>query len=85
MQMKEHLQPKTQQGNAMIYAFASITAELLSLVIYYPYEMIKVRFLTCNDKYGYRNVSDAMLKITQEESLIGLYRGSLAYSLAFLG
>eukprot|EP00347_Sterkiella_histriomuscorum_P012966 403366531 len=85
MYMKDHYQPKTARGNAMIYASASVIAEMLALMIYYPYEMIKVRFLTSNDRYGYKNVSDALMKIVKTDSVKGLYQGSLAYSLAFLG
>lgn len=85
IQMKESIQPKTAKMNAAIYATASISAELLSLIIYYPYELIKVRFLTSNARYGYRNVSDAMTKIVRDDSVKGLYRGSAMFSLAYLG
>jgi len=59
--MKDKFQPKTAHGTALIYASASIIAEFLSLIIYYPYELIKVRLLTSNDKYKYKNVSDAII------------------------
>lgn len=51
----------------MIYAGASTIAEVIALIAYYPYELVKVRFLTKNDKYGYQSVSDAFIKILKKD------------------
>ncbi len=69
----------------MIYASASTIAEILALIVYYPFELVKVRFLTKNDVYGYRSVSDAFVKIVRKDSIPGLYRGCPAFFLTFMG
>ena len=69
----------------MIYACASTIAEVLALIIYYPYELVKVRFLTKNDVYGYHSVSDAFIKILRKDGVTGLYKGVFAFFLTFMG
>jgi len=83
--MKDSLQPKTAKMNAFIYALASVCAECLSMLMYYPLELIRVRFLTMNNYYQYQTVSDAFAKIVREDSIPGLYRGVITYSMAYLG
>jgi solute carrier family 25, member 33/36 len=85
MQMKESLQPSCTSSYAMIYASASTLAEIIALIAYYPYELVKVRFLTKNDTYGYHSVSDAFVKILRKDSVPGLYRGVFAFFLTFMG
>jgi len=41
--------------------------------------------LTKNELYGYRNVSDALIKILRTDSFPGLYRGILTYSMTYIG
>ena len=51
--LKEYYQPTTQNQLTLIYLCASVTAETMSLFMYYPYEMLKVRIIAKNDKYKY--------------------------------
>ena len=83
--MKETYDPQSTSSFAMIYASASTIAEVIALIIYYPYELVKVRFLTKNDVYGYHSVSDAFVKILRKDSVQGLYRGVFAFFLTFMG
>jgi len=69
----------------MIYASSATIAEIIALIAYYPYELIKVRFLTKNDVYQYHSVSDAFFKIMRKDSVPGLYRGIFAFFLTFMG
>ena len=61
IKLKEYYQPTTQKQLTLIYLSASIIAETLSLLMYYPYEMMKVRIIAKNDKYKYKSVSDGFL------------------------
>lgn len=70
---------------ALIYASSSTIAEVISLLIYYPYELVKIRLLTKNDIYQYSSVSDAFVKITRKDGVRGLYRGCVSFFFAFLG
>ncbi|TNV72165.1 hypothetical protein FGO68_gene6035 [Halteria grandinella] len=90
--LKENLGNESAEGRsagmkAAIYASASTVAEILALCIYYPFELIKVRFMTMNDKYKYYSVTDAMYKIstTDPKGPIGLYRGVLTFFFTFMG
>lgn len=70
---------------ALIYASASTVAEIFSLFIYYPYELVKIRLLTKNDLYRYTSVSDAFYKILKLDGVTGLYRGLISFFFAFMG
>lgn len=70
---------------ALIYASASTVAEIVSLFIYYPYELVKIRLLTKNAVYKYTSVSDAFYNILKKDGVRGLYRGLIAFFLAFMG
>jgi hypothetical protein len=71
--------------NAMVYASASTIAEIISLFIYYPFELTKIRLLTKNDHYKYTSVSDAFIKIVRTDGVSGLYRGLVTFFFAFMG
>lgn len=85
MEMKEYIQPNSPGMFAAIYASASTIAEVLALLVYYPYELVKVRLLTKNHHYNYYSVSDAFYKILYKDSVFGLYRGLGTFFLTFLG
>jgi Mitochondrial carrier protein len=69
----------------LVYASASTVAEIVSLFIYYPFELTKIRMLTKNDVYKYTSVSDAFVKILRQDGVVGLYRGLIAFFFAFMG
>ena len=58
---------------------------MAALGIYYPYELVKVRFLTKNDIYKYEGVCDAMRKIVKKDSVPGLYKGLCTFFLTYMG
>ena len=76
---------KSTSFRALIYASSSTIAEVISLLIYYPYELVKIRLLTKNDIYKYESVSDAFVKIVRKDGVRGLYRGCVSFFFAFLG
>lgn len=82
--LKDHFKPETAMGKALIYGAAS-TLSLCVDTLCYPMEMIRIRLLTMNDKYKYRSVSDAILKINKSESWRGLYRGGTSYFANLVG
>jgi len=43
--------------------FSSCFAEALSMLIYYPYEIIKVRYIAKNDKYQYKGITHGFSNI----------------------
>ena len=53
---------------------ASIIAEGLSMLIYYPYEIVKVRIVAKNDQFAYKSIPDAFKKIIQQDGKLGIYK-----------
>jgi hypothetical protein len=83
--LKEKYEPETPSQNAAIYATASTIAEIATLTLYYPYEMIKVRLMTKNDVYKYDNLMDAFRKIILKDKIPGLYRGLFSFFITYMG
>mmetsp|Transcript_33675 Transcript_33675/g.24703 ORF Transcript_33675/g.24703 Transcript_33675/m.24703 type:complete len:180 (-) Transcript_33675:34-573(-) len=59
-------------------------SEVLTLFLVYPYELIKVRFMTKNNFYGYENVFHAFRKIVSKDGFTGLYRGMFSFFVTYL-
>lgn len=49
LKLKEIYQPQTQNQCSVIYLVASVVAEAVTLALYYPSEIVKVRMITKND------------------------------------
>ena len=52
---------------ALVSFAGAAIAETASLLFYYPYDLIKTRMQTSNDRYKYRNLVDAFCKIYENE------------------
>jgi hypothetical protein len=63
IKLKEIFEPKTQNQCSIIYLVASMVAEAITLAMYYPYEIIKVRIIAKNDIYQYKSLPDAFIKM----------------------
>lgn len=55
---------------------SSIIAEAVSLTLYYPFEIVKVRMVAKNEQYGYKSIPDAFQKMFGSGGLKGMYAGS---------
>lgn len=55
---------------------SSIVAEAVTLALYYPYEIVKVRIVAKNDKYQYKSLPDAFQKMYAQGGIKGMYTGS---------
>lgn len=82
--MKDKLHPDSASSLAMIYASASAIGQMMALMVYYPYELVKIRILTKSEVYKYEGVWDAFKKIYRKDSAKGLYRGSVPFFLTQL-
>ena len=83
--LKDKFHPSSTSMLAAIYLSASMISEIISLFIYYPFELVKVRILTKNDKFQYYSASDGFRKIIKEQSFPGIYKGLNTYFFAFMG
>ena len=59
-------------------------AEALSMIIYYPYEIVKVRMVAKNDLYKYKSIPDAFHKITGANGMKGLYKGYIPFLINYV-
>ena len=68
----------------MIYSFSAVIAEALSMIIYYPYEIVKVRMVAKNDQYNYKSIPDAFSKIYTKDGFYGMYKGSFSFLINYV-
>lgn len=66
-----------------VFFFASFIAEMLTLVVLYPYDTLKTRLQTTNYKYNYKNLLHAFTKEISENGVLSLYRGGLPFLLMY--
>jgi len=62
---------------------SSFVAEMITLLIYYPYDLVKSRMQTSNHKYKYTNVFQAFHKEITENGISALYKGGSIFLLMF--
>jgi len=69
---------------------AAAIAEMVALLIYFPFELVKARLQTRNETFMYKNVQDAFKKImyptvdTKNPQISSLYSGSFPYFAMFI-
>ena len=64
---------------------SSVIAEALSMLIYYPYEIVKVRYIAKNDIYHYRGITHGFASIFKKDGLKGLYKGYYMFLVNYVG
>ena len=68
---------------AWTYFMASFAAEFFTLIVYYPYDLVKCRLQSKNYVFKYRNIPHAFSKEIQQGSIASLYKGSLPFLLTY--
>lgn len=63
---------------AMVFV-ASFIAEFFTLIVYYPYDLIKCRLQSKNYHFKYRNIPHAFRKEIKRGSILSLYEGCLPF------
>ena len=64
---------------AWTYFSASLIAEFFTLLVYYPYDLIKCRLQSKNYVFKYKNIPHAFKKEIQQNSVFSLYRGAAPF------
>ena len=67
------------QNVAVSFFLASFIAEFFTLIVYYPYDLIKCRLQSKNYHFKYRNLPHAFAKEIYQGSIMSLYKGSLPF------
>lgn len=60
----------------MMPLFTSTFAELISLVPYIPYDLVRTRMQLNDDQYNYKNVRHGLRDVIEKEGLVRLYKAS---------
>eukprot|EP00347_Sterkiella_histriomuscorum_P010096 403338693 len=68
---------------AWTYFMASFAAEFFTLIVYYPYDLVKCRLQSKNYVFKYRNIPHAFSKEIQQGSLLNLYKGSFPFLITY--
>ena len=77
---------KSLTSIAIMSSGATALCELLSIILYYPFDLIKAR-MQRSGKYKYNNTTDALYKISRENNsknwVLNFYRGSGIYAMMY--
>lgn len=68
---------------ALVYMAASLTAEMLTLGVQYPYDLIKCRLQSVNQEFKYKNLPHAFSKEVTENGIMSLYKGSIPFLITY--
>ena len=83
-QCKNILEPRFEPYSPFLYASASMIANLVSLAVYYPFVLVKTRWLSSNDVFKYTSLSGAFKELFSSGSLSNVYKGTSAYFFTYV-
>ena len=66
-----------------LFFVASFIAELFTLLVYYPFDLIKCRLQSKNYIFKYKNLPHAFMKEIKEGSVLALYRGATPFLVTY--
>ncbi len=69
--------------SSLIFLTASFVAETFTLLLYYPYDLIKSRLQTSNRVFQYKSLLHAFQKEVKENGVLSLYRGGAPFLIMF--
>ena len=68
---------------AWVFFSASFVAEFFTLLVYYPFDLIKCRLQSKNYIFKYKNLPHAFRKELSEGSIGSLYKGSFPFLITY--
>lgn len=81
LQMYEHyedINPTT------VFFIASIVAESLTILVHFPYDLIKCRLQSKNYIFKYKNLPHAFKKEIKNNGFMALYQGALPFLITYV-
>jgi hypothetical protein len=69
--------------SSFIFLSTSFLAETFTLLVYYPFDLIKCRLQTSNRVYQYKSLLHAFTKEITENGVLSLYKGGAPFLLMF--
>ena len=68
----------------MVFFFSSILAESLTLLIHFPYDLLKCRLQTMNHIYKYKNIPKALAREINTNGITSLYQGAFPFLVTYI-
>lgn len=83
--MKSYLYEKGngKVHSSLIFLTSAFLAETCTLLLYYPYDLVKSRLQTSNKRYGYKSLLHAFTKEIKENGVLSLYKGGSPFLIMF--
>ena len=67
----------------IVFLTASIVAEMLTIIVHFPYDLVKCRLQSKNNIFKYKNLPHAFRKEINQNGIGGLYKGSFPFLLTY--
>ena len=68
----------------MVFLGASIFAESLTILVHFPYDLIKCRLQSKNYLFKYKNLPHAFRKEIKNNGFLSLYTGSFPFLITYV-
>ena len=69
----------------LVFILAAIVAESLTLLVHFPYDLIKCRLQSKNFHFKYKNLPHAFSKEVRNNGVMSLYQGALPFFFTYVG
>uniref|UniRef100_A0A7S3CRB4 Mitochondrial carrier protein n=1 Tax=Strombidium rassoulzadegani TaxID=1082188 RepID=A0A7S3CRB4_9SPIT len=66
-----------------VFLISSMTAETLTIIVHFPYDLIKCRLQSRNYIFKYKNLPHAFRKEIRNNGVLSLYQGALPFLLTY--
>ena len=67
----------------IVFCVASVFAETLTILVHFPYDLIKCRLQSKNYIFKYKNLPDAFKKEIRTNGFLGLYQGAFPFLVTY--
>ena len=68
---------------AIVFLLASMIAEVFTIVVYFPYDLVKCRLQSKNNIFKYKNLPHAFRQEFNQNGISGLYKGSFPFFITY--
>lgn len=67
----------------LVFLLASMIAEVFTIIVYFPYDLVKCRLQSKNNIFKYKNLPHAFRSEINKNGLGGLYKGSFPFFITY--
>ena len=67
----------------LVFLCAAIISEIFTIIVHFPYDLVKCRLQSKNNIFKYKNLPHAFRKEINQNGISGLYKGSFPFLLTY--